>query len=545
MNITPPVRRPRQGDGPERGLARLAGRLGTRPVAVFVVSFLAFLALSSLWAVTTPIGASPDEPAHYIKAASTVRGQLIGEPGPRPQDKVVQVPENVADTGNVMCMAYDPSTTADCLPPFGSDRDLVDSTTSAGLYNPVYYVLVGWPSLLEMGKGSLFLMRFVSAALCAFFLASAVTALSRLPRPTLPVLAVFAVSTPMTYFLMGSVNPNALEISTTAAFFSTLLLATTTPVPAGPGRWLVAGSLALSGGLLVQARGLSPVWLGLAVLVVAVWVGVPAFLRRVLTPPYLVSVVAVAVSTALAVVWTLRSGSLNAVGVYSGAGTSTAQGFVRMVETSTDYVAQAAGNFGWLDTPAPGYVAFVYSGLLGLLVVSALLFGGRTRAGAAVWVALASAVVIPAAVQASSVTESGYIWQGRYSLPAVVVLVLVAAVAASGRFDRLPVSEGRRVVLFLLAATAFVQAASALTALKRYSVGLWTSWAEMFSAPVWHPPLLGVGPWAVSVVAVVVVVSLSAYLVVPPAVSLDPGVPPGEPEDGRLESGDEVPAWRS
>ncbi|MBD8584932.1 DUF2142 domain-containing protein [Frigoribacterium sp. CFBP 8766] len=491
--------------------AEVLGRVGRAgPVALFVVAFLVFFGTAALWALSTPIGASPDEPSHIIKAASTVRGQLIGAPGARPQDKIVQVPETVAGSANTICMSHASEVTADCLLPFGSDTKLVAATTTAGLYNPVYYVLVGWPSLLELGKGQMFLMRLASAAACAFFLAAAVTALARLPRPVLPVLAVFAVSTPMTYFLMGSVNPNALEIATTASFASSLLVVTST----APGRrasWWLAASLAASGGLLVHTRGLSPLWLGVAVLVVAIGVGVPRFVSRVVRPPVLLSVLVVTASTVPAVLWTLRSGSLDAVGVYGGAGTTPADGFVHVLETTTDYSAQAIGNFGWLDTPAPGYVVFLYSVLLGLVVAAALFLRDSVRRRVAVGTAALAVLVLPAAVQASSVAESGYIWQGRYTMPAVVVLVVVAAWAVG---DALPVrrraEDVRRFATCVLVVTGVAQLACLLTSLRRYSAGLSAPWPRVFSEPAWHPPLLGTVGWAVLLLACVAVATVAA-----------------------------------
>lgn len=466
-----------------------------RPGRTGVLAALVFFVLSSLWAVSTPIGASPDEPAHYIKAASVVRGQLIGAPAERPQDRVVQVPASVASTGDVMCLAYDPSATADCLPAVGSSTTIVDSVTTAGLYNPVYYALVGWPSLFDLGKAGLVLMRLVSAAGCAVLFGITVTHLARLRSPTLPVLAAFTAVTPMTAFLAGSVNPNALEIVGVAAFTAALLDLGTRTYETTRSSWWTAASLVVSGALVVHARGLSPVWILAAAVVVAVAVGVSGALRRLARPPYLLAVGVVALSTAAAAVWTLRSGSLGAVGVYSGAGTSASQGFVRMLETSVDYWHQAVGNFGWLDTPAPSYVTFLYDALLGVLVVSVLLFVRRSRAVAGVWLALAVALLVPPLVQAASVTESGYIWQGRYTMPALVVLVLMAAWAGADRFETVRPREARRVTVFVVLAVSLAHFVCLATNLKRYASGLWTSWATMVLEPVWHPPLLGAPAW--------------------------------------------------
>ena len=42
--------------------------------ATWWISFAVFGALACLWALTTPLGAGPDEPAHIIKAAAVAHG---------------------------------------------------------------------------------------------------------------------------------------------------------------------------------------------------------------------------------------------------------------------------------------------------------------------------------------------------------------------------------------------------------------------------------------------------------------------------------------
>lgn len=474
--------------------SRQARGIARRPWFVFLLSWMALGAMSVLWAVTSPIGASMDEPSHYIKAASVVRGQLIGEPGARAQDRVVSVPETVAKTFNVECLAFRSEVTADCIAPFGSATKTVDVTTAAGLYNPTYYVLVGWPSLLDTGSSALYFMRFASAAVCSLFFAVSITFLSRLARPVLPVLAAIAVMTPTTIFLSGSVNPNAFEIATTAAFFSALLYAATSTRARGSD-WWTAGALAVSGALLANARGLSPAWLGLSVVIVAVSVGIVPFMKRMTRPPLVIAVGLVVVALGLALVWIWKTNSLPAVGEYPGVGSTFGEGFVTMLSSTIDYLRQAIGVFGWLDSLAPTWVLVMYYVLLATITAYALIFTRPSRLWAALWVALAAFLFMPPLIQASTVTVSGYVWQGRYALPLVVMLVIMAAVAASVRFSELPRSEARRLVVVVLAVTAVGQLASVLTNLKRYVVGTSAEWDAFFSAAHWSPPFFASSVW--------------------------------------------------
>ncbi|MBD8609695.1 DUF2142 domain-containing protein [Frigoribacterium sp. CFBP 13729] len=493
---------------------RLAVAGSTRRwLAVFLAALVGFGCVSALWAVTTPLSASPDEPAHLIKAASVVRGELLGDvTDGLPQIRDVDVPAGVAYSAEADCARFQPEVTADCAPGFPSDADaIVEEPTSAGLYNPVYYVLVGWPTLvLDGSKASLYAMRLVSALVCSVFFAAAVASLSRLPRPVLPVLAAFGALTPTTYFLSGVVNPNAFEAATAAAFAATLVSGLLSGRPVGWGQGLL---LALSGGLLVHARGLSPLWLAVIVVVAAVLVGWRAFWEHVRRPQVLAAVLAVAVSSVLAVIWTLKSGSLGAVGLYPGAGTSFQGGLVRMLERTFDFGQELIGKFGWLDTPVPSYVVFAYFVGVGGLVLAAVLVPTSGRVKAAVLLSLASYVLIPALVQAASVTRSGYVWQGRYNLPVYVLLVLVAAVALAPSFDRLSSTLRRRVVLLVVVVHSAAAFVALMTFLRRNAVGLSASWVALLETPAWRPPVLSTSVWTGLIAAGCLVLGV-AFLVV-------------------------------
>ena len=105
-----------------------------KPLTVAVVTGVVGLLLSAVWAIASPIGAGPDEPAHIIKAAAVARGQLVGTGigGGR-----VEIPEYLVATQARTCFAFRADATADCArrAGHGGTNDATGNTT-AGLYNP-------------------------------------------------------------------------------------------------------------------------------------------------------------------------------------------------------------------------------------------------------------------------------------------------------------------------------------------------------------------------------------------------------------------------
>ena len=139
----------------------------TSGVAPFVC---ATFALGLLWALATPVMGVPDEPAHVVRAASLVRGQLVGTPRTGPgggRAYFARVPETLA-WPKVPCFAHHDSTTPACdVAPRGRGDTLVEVESFAARYSPAYYALVGLPTLVAPGKTTVYLMRLVTAAMVA------------------------------------------------------------------------------------------------------------------------------------------------------------------------------------------------------------------------------------------------------------------------------------------------------------------------------------------------------------------------------------------
>jgi len=238
---------------------RLGGRLDLASwgrTRVWVAGFLVFFGLSVAWALATPLTAVPDEPAHIVKAAATVRGELDGPPltvtsttgGVTTQQILTgyRVPAGYAELPDMFrCYAFHTNQPASCATPMPDAKGEVLVGTSAGGNNPAYYLAVGWTSLLGHGEGGIYAMRIVSAALCSAFLASAVvTIVEARRRRGILLLGLVATATPTALFLNGSVNPNGIEVCSAILVWCALLGLLTEPRPELVGRRLTRAALA-------------------------------------------------------------------------------------------------------------------------------------------------------------------------------------------------------------------------------------------------------------------------------------------------------------
>ncbi|CAN5213379.1 hypothetical protein BH11ACT4_BH11ACT4_02140 [soil metagenome] len=455
---------------------------------VLLVSWGLLTVLSSLWALATPVGAAPDEPAHLIKAASVVRGQYIG--GPSSQGSIVQVPLYIAYTQAETCYAFAPDQSAACIPTVPGDPALVvDATTTAGLYNPLYYAIVGWPSLILGDNKGIFAMRAVGAIATSLFLALAFALISRWRRAVIPIVGFAAAVTPMVLFLAGTVNPNSVEVAATLAAFVGML----TLVRAEPTRlWLPSTVVTVSAVVAANMRGLSLLWLALALLSPFMIVGRARFFALLKARPIQIAIFVTAGAVIAAAVWLLSTNSLGAAiddpttpSTAPGTGTSPLLGFAWTLFASFDYSQGIVGIFGWLDTPAPVFVFFVWALLAGGLLLLALVFL-RGRALVLVLALTSALLLLPPILQGIYIERGGIIWQGRYILPVFVCAVLGASTLLADRID-LRRRDATALLVIVSGLWALAQFQSFATSLRRYAVGYHDGWLDLLS-PEWTPP---------------------------------------------------------
>jgi hypothetical protein len=466
-------------------------------LSTFLVAWVGLSLLSIAWALASPIGSGPDEPAHFIKAASVVRGELVGPQGDT--GNIVEVPRYVAWTATQDCFRFDITQPADCAPALqGDPAETVTTETSAGYYNPVYYALVGWPTLLFSDPTGLYAVRIVSALISSAVLAAAFAMVATWRRRTLPAVGLLVALTPMVIYVDGVVNPSAFEITGTLTAFVAMLSIITQPNASLLTHRMVV--LVAAAVLALGSRTVSPLWVALALAVPLLLVGWPELKRLLSTRPVVIGASIIVAVAAAAIAWTPLSARLaidarsspsatDGFQVFPDVGASPLFGFMKMITLSVTNGNDMIGNFGWMDTPVPDTTVVVWTVLMGSIVLLAVYV---LRARAAVFGAalLLCFFFVPPLIQAAFITTGGYIWQGRYGLPILTMLVfgLTAAVSAY-RPNR--VHDGgsvTRLVVVIVAVCAYAQGYAFASALHRNVVGSSTAWKEMITQPAWSPP---------------------------------------------------------
>ena len=479
---------------------------------IFGLAWLVIFLMSATWAIATPIGGAPDEPAHLIKAASVARGLFLGTTTANGQ--LVHVPAYVAYTPAQTCYARNEQVTAACSAPLkGDPGTIVDSVTTAGLYNPLYYMLVGWPTLLVHNDVGIYLMRLASALLSSLFLAAALMMISTWKRQLLPLLGFAVATTPMVFFLNGVVNPNSVETTATLAVFVGVISMIRSPKP---GLTLQRSMIVLvSAAVAVNMRGLSPLWVAIALLAPFILTSREQIATISRSTAVRAAVIGVLVATAAAMYWTVISNSLGA-GINDpnhsiavpGVGGSPIRGFAQIFVGTFDYGQGLVGVFGWLDTPAPAAVFFTWSALIGGLVLASVV-ALRGRALILALVLTGGLVLLPALTQAAYITGGGIIWQGRYALPLFVCVMVGLATLLSDRMTAVETRGKNRLVWLVLSGWTLAQVFALAFTLKRYGVGaVGTSWKRFLLTPEWSPP----GGTILGLVACVVIFIGGSYL---------------------------------
>lgn len=479
-----------------------ATRAGTaRGRQAFWGGWAVLLLLASVWALANPLMASPDEPAHTVKAASVVRGQLLGpvvEGGNQ-----VDVPYFYQlVTAYPTCYMFDPTETGECDPAATQAIDApAQSVTPAGRYNPLYYAIVGLPTLAPPGDGVLYAMRLVSAALCTFLLACGLRALAETPRPAWGAMGAAAALTPMTVFLTSTVNPAAVEIAAAFALWCQLLTLLRHPDPVLTARRMAW--VAVSATFLMNARGLSLLYTAVIVAVVLLVSPWRSFLDVVRTRATWPSFAVVVVAGLAAAGWVVGTNSLGSGGEERFPDLSFLGAAKVSVLSTNDYVLNMVGQFGWMDTHLEPWVHMAFAAGAGVVVLLALAAGSwRERVALVLLAGLTFA--LPVLIHSSQARYLGIIWQGRYILPVAVGLPLLAAAILVRRLTVLPRDLAVALATVVAAIVAVVQGLAFFENLHRYVNGEDGGWASL-EPDAWLPPV------PLAVVIGLAVVALVAY----------------------------------
>lgn len=441
------------------------------------IGTLMFL-LVACWSVATPLMSSPDEPSHVVRAAGVVRGQvslelrepLGGGATPGLAGRVSLPSDYAASVALPNCFAFQSTQSADCqqeLPP--ADGGTAEVDTFAGQYPPLYYALVGWPSLLLPAEAGITAMRLVSALLTSTLLTWGLLRLRRMDANRAGIWGAAVAVTPMCLFLGGTVNPAGFEVSAAFAFWTACLALALDRGAVTTGAMAQA---VVTGGLLVTTRSSGPAW-ALAIVVITLVAAPARRWREVLRHPRIWwFAAATAVFCAAGAGWLLTH---PAVVTTEGAYPQLADlrvAVLAVVGMGSQYLLNMIGDFGWLDAPSPPVTVMAWYAMAGALLLLAFSARRRNRARIALLLLVLGTAAAPLALQVPTAVDTGIIWQGRYALPVAVGIPLLAALVV-GLGERSAEDDlVRRVARGTLPVVLVGHVAAFYWASRRYAEGL-------------------------------------------------------------------------
>jgi len=482
--------------------------------APFVV-VLYVLVSGMMWAAATPLAGVPDEPSHVVYAAATVRG-TSGEVVPADSDRRAlvsyAVPGWITSLPNKPdwpCFAAPRYTTADCQSALTESGDSAPTLTSVSRYQPIYYWIVGIPTISMTGSGALYAMRAMSVALATLLIGLGLASAAPRRRPWLSI-GVLVAFTPMVAFLIGGINPNGAEIVASIGL-AVAILGVADESPTTRRIWFQVASISILGSYLAWARPYS--WLNLVVVA-----GVTLMLNRrsvgacVRSRPSAATAIglSISVATLTAVAYDvliqgpLRS-TLQAGQRQAHPRAPFGEILATVVEKSGGFLADTIGRFGWLDHTVPWPLQIVWLMFLGALVAMAWTVGQQGDRLPLFAIVAGSVFVVPVAVMWIAF-GSPWGYQARYALP-LVVLVGISSVFVLGLRGVKNFQWLHRAILGGFGVFApLTMTISVILSMSRYSIGMPLAWSDILSFEflrdaAWLPPAEALGVVFVGLIA--------------------------------------------
>lgn len=312
-------------------------------------------------------------------------------------------------------------------------------------------------------------------------------------------LAVAVSATPMVFVFGSAVNPSGLEIASAVCVWTGGLILVLEP-EGRPPLGLIA-STAVSASVMVLTRGLSPFWL--AIIAVSLAVLAPrSALALIQWKRVRIAAGVVTLATAVAVSYVVIAHSLSVypIGMKVPAATSQWDIVKLALGRTGPVVYEFVGSFDLSEISPPSIVVGLWLFSASIVVGFGLVASLRRHAAVIIGLMIGS-LLIPTALMVSQAHKDGLVWQARDGFPLYAGILLTAG-AVAGRTWPLDASNMRRRMLrrlaILLATTvALVQFGDLAWALRRYTVGLGTVVNPFaHTGGRWNPPGSSLGLFA-------------------------------------------------
>lgn len=402
---------------------------------------LGLLLVQVVWILAVPPFRGSDEFDHAFRAAAVARGEWAPEPvaATRGTGAYVTVPTDLVTAAEFQCTSLPYTETSDCVGRAAGDGSMVVSS-GAGRYQPVYYWLIGSAALPFDGTAALMVMRAASALLCWLVLVAALWSVSVWSRTRWPAAAVVLSLTPVVMYSTAIVAPNGLELCAAVALWASLLALANGRSRAGSHTGLIA--VAVTSGIIVSGlRPMGPLWAFLALVVAASVAATQGGNLRALVRDrkIVAAVAAVGVASLASVTWILRQGSLVVGEAPVSVQVDMAEKVSKVALHLPLWVLQSIAAFPLRNEPSHPLVYVLMLGVFGALIAITVRASSRSELLLVASVAFVS-LALPALLTWRTYETFGTAWQGRYTMPLSIGMVMLCGLILDRR-DR--TAEGK------------------------------------------------------------------------------------------------------
>jgi hypothetical protein len=240
----------------------------------------------------------------------------------------------------------------------------------------------------------------------------------------------------------------------------------------------------LSAALLTLTRGISPLWVAIILLLVALLMGDKPVRGLISSKVGLRTMLAVLVCVGLAVAWIATQHALDLIPAGQQVGGLSSWSILRdAIGNSSMWFREMVGVLGWLDTYLPSFTYLFWYVAVSMVAIVGMVVAKKRELAVLVLLILV-VVILPVAIECSQARRVGLVWQGRYSLPLAVGIPIIA----TALIDRsnVPTSLRSRFTSLIFLGALVAQCGAFFETVRRYAVGdrgplaFWTG--------RWQPP---------------------------------------------------------
>lgn len=395
--------------------------------------------LQVAWTFAVPAFRGIDEFDHAYLADSVAHGNWSpsAEPTENGRGYIVEVRSSIVKAASRMCEFYEYTGPDNCQPVAHLSDGRVTVASAAAGYHPAFYWIIGKPALLAEGSAAILVMRAVSALLCSAMLTLSAHLLALWARSSWPLILMLTTLTPVLIYSTSLAAPNGLEMVSGVATWAGLLGLAQPTESVIAQRRLLAWTM-VPAVVLATLRQLGPLWLGLIIVTCLILAGRRQVLQVVREHTRLAgaAVVVVTAAAGASAAWVLTAGSLGDLRLqYSTEIGGTYEPPSIVIDTLSRmpvWALQGIAAFPTRGEQAPSVVYAIY-GLIGLVAVVLGFWFGPRRLRLVLALSMFVTVMAPFLLTVATVETAGPIWQGRYTLPYAVGVLMLCGVALDSR----------------------------------------------------------------------------------------------------------------